>query len=309
MAGQTVLCYGGIAVEAFIELPYTPKPGIAHIICDESYRIGGGAANVAEWLGSWDAAVRLTGYAIGLDRQGDRLVNWLKAYPSIDLSYLHRVPEIDTLVSRTVPLSNGNKYLLCVGYGNVTMAEPQAGLLEGISLLDIAFYHRQLRGNTASAALARLAVAREVSIVAMDLLDPADDITRSADIIINSAASISEQYPAADPWKHCQELQRISHGVVILTDGSRRVNALDRDGRQYSLLPPVVRQVEATGAGDSFRAGMIYGHLQGWSLSRSLSWAAAVSALQVQRSLAQDTPPSREKIMGVAKQIEVTEEA
>ena len=48
-----VLCYGGIVIESIIELPYQPKPGIAHIICEEHFRIGGGAANVAEWLASW----------------------------------------------------------------------------------------------------------------------------------------------------------------------------------------------------------------------------------------------------------------
>ncbi len=302
------MCYGGVAVEAFIDLPYTPKPGIAHIICDESYRIGGGAANVAEWLGSWGVAVRLTGYTVGFDRQGDRLWSWLNEYPSIDLSYLHRSGEVDTLVSRTIPLANGDKYLLCVGYANVTMTAPSEELLEDISLLDIAFYYRQPRGNAASAKLARLAIAQGIKIVAMDLLDPADDITHSADIIINSAASIIEQYPAVDPWEHCKELQEASHGEVILTDGSRRVKALDRDGRQYSLTPPDVKPVDTTGAGDSFRAGMIYGRFQGWPLSQSLSWAAAVSAIQVQRGLAQDRPPSRESIMKMAEKIEVTRE-
>jgi sugar/nucleoside kinase (ribokinase family) len=66
-----VLCYGGIAIESIFKLPYQPKPGIAHIICEEHYRLGGGAANVAEWLGSWAIPTRISGYVIGYDHYGD----------------------------------------------------------------------------------------------------------------------------------------------------------------------------------------------------------------------------------------------
>jgi sugar/nucleoside kinase (ribokinase family) len=305
MSDQSVLCYGGVAIEAFIELPYQPKAGIAHIICDEAYRIGGGSANVAEWLGSWETPVRLSGYAIGMDRQGDRLVNWLKTYPSIDLSYLERRSEIDTLVSRTIPFPDGNKYLLCINYANVTLTAPNPKLLEDVCILEIAFYNRQTRGNAASMELARLAAAIGIKIVAMDLLDPDEEIVGSSEVIINSAASILEIFPEADPLEHCKDLQSVSKGVVILTDGSKAIHALDRDGTRYSVLPPSVTAIEATGAGDSFRAGIIYGLWQHWPLPKSLQWATAVSAWQVQRSLKQDNLPSIRQIAEVAEKIQV----
>lgn len=307
MTEQKVLCYGGIAVEAFIELPYQPTAGIAHIICDEAYRIGGGSANVAEWLGSWDIPTRLSGYAIGYDRQGDRLMQWLKNYPSIELTYVQRIRDIDTLVSRTIPFPDGNKYLLCIGYSHVTMTSPEEDLLNDISILEIAFYYRQQRGNTASAQLARMAIDRGIRIVSMDMLNPQDELVRSTEVIINSAASILEQYPGVDPCQHCRTLQSKSGGVVILTDGSHLIHAYDRDGAHYSLLPPEVHEVETTGAGDSFRAGIIYGLINDWPLANSLRWAAAVSGLQVQRSLAQDKPASKEQITKLADQLNVND--
>jgi sugar/nucleoside kinase (ribokinase family) len=139
----------------------------------------------------------------------------------------------------------------------------------------------------------------------MDLLIPTDGIVPATDIIINSAASIREQYPAVDILEHSRELQAVSNGIVITTDGDQPIHALDRDGAQYSLLPPKVVPTETTGAGDSFRAGIIYGLLQQWPLFHSLRWAAAVSALQIQRSLSQDRPPSKERIANLAEQIEV----
>jgi hypothetical protein len=243
MAAEKVLCYGGIAVEAFIDLPYQPKPGIAHIICDEVYRLGGGSANVAEWLGSWNVPTRLSGYAIGYDRQGERVWDWQSKYPSIDLSYVMRSSEIDTLVSRTLPFADGNRYLLCIGYAQVTMAPSTAELLKGISILEIAFYYGQPRGNAASAELAWMAMESGIKIVAMDLLDPADRLVQATSVIINSAASIREQFPEADPLRHCLNIQVGSKGVVILTDGSEPIHAFDRDGTHYSLRPPEVAAV------------------------------------------------------------------
>ena len=81
--------------------------------------------------------------------------------------------------------------------------------------------------------------------------------------------------------------------------------AIDRDGTEYTLRPPKVTAVDATGAGDSFRAGVIHGLRQKWSLPETLRWAAAVGALQIQRSLSQDRPPSTERIADLAASLEV----
>jgi len=71
---------------------------------------------------------------------------------------------------------------------------------------------------------------------------------------------------------------------------------------------------DATGAGDSFRAGMIYGLHQGWHLPECLRcwhlpeclrWATAVGALQVQRSLIQAPPPGLDQVASLARQIDV----
>ncbi len=139
----------------------------------------------------------------------------------------------------------------------------------------------------------------------MDLLDPQDPLVPAADTIINSAASIVEQYPGADTLEHSRRLQAAGKSIVITTDGNRAIHALDRDGAYYTLLPPQVVPIDTTGAGDSFRAGIIFGMLQEWPLPESLRWAAAVSALQVQRSLSQDHPPSQQRISSLAQQIDV----
>lgn len=300
-----VLCYGGIALETVIELPYQPRPGIAHIICEEHSRLGGGSAHVAEWLASWGVPTRLSGYVIGRDPGGDQLWRWLSAYPNLDLSHLERSEDVQTLASRTVPFPNGDRYLLCVGYAHVTVTPPAPELLEGVEILEIAFYDRQERGNAAAAEMAGLAAARGIKIVAMDVIAPSSGALPALEVVINSAASIREQYPGADLRQHSRALRATSGGIVIVTDGERDILAFDRDGIEYSALPPRVTATDATGAGDSFRAGIIFGLHKGWPLPDSLRWAAAVGALQVQRSLAQDRPPSSDVVADLASQIEV----
>jgi sugar/nucleoside kinase (ribokinase family) len=300
-----VLCYGGIAIESTFTLPYQPKPGIAHIICEEHYRLGGGSANVAEWLGSWAIPTRLSGNVIGFDHYGDQVWNWLNAYPEIDLQYLKRDRAISTLIARSIPFPDGNSYLFCSDFASALFVPPAPEMLEDVQVLEVAFYYRNPLGNAASNELARLASSRGIKIVAMDVVSASHDTLPFADIIINSAASLVEQHPDVNILEHSKTLQSISKGIVITTDSSQEINALDQDGSHYSLLPPKVQVTDSTGAGDSFRAGMIFGLVQGWPLPRSLKWAAAVGALQVQRDFSQDQPASNKKIAELAKHIEV----
>lgn len=300
-----VLCYGGIVIESIIELPYQPKPGIAHIICEEHFRIGGGAANVAEWLGSWSIPTRLSGNVIGNDYYGDQVFNWLSDYPAIDLQFVKRQNDVRTLFARSIPFPDGNKYLFCSDFAGALYVTPTQEMLDNVQVLEIAFYYRNPNANAASAELASIAHTRGIKIVAMDILSTTHQTLPAADIVINSTASISEILPGVNILEHSKALQSISKGIVITTDGSERITAIDQDGALYFVIPPKVPVTDSTGAGDSFRAGIIYGLLEGWPLARSLRWAAAVGALQVQRELSQAYPPSQNKIAELADQIKV----
>ena len=300
-----VLCYGGIAIESIFKLPYQPKPGIAHIICEEHYRLGGGAANVAEWLGSWAIPTRISGYVIGYDHYGDLVWKFLSAFPSIDLKFLKRDRAIRTLIARSIPFPDGNTYLFCSDFASAKIASPEPEMLEDIQFLEISFYYRNPRGNDASVEIARIAKTKGIKIVAMDIVSSDHETLPLADIIINSAASIIEQHPDVNIFEHSKVLQSISNSIMITTDGSQEINAIDHDGTHYSLLPPKVQVTDSTGAGDSFRAGIIYGHIKGWPLAQSLKWAAAVAALQVQRNYSQDQSASINEIAEIANQLEV----
>ena len=52
-----------------------------------------------------------------------------------------------------------------------------------------------------------------------------------------------------------------------------------RGGEEVAVPPLPATVVDATGAGDSFDAGFVYGLVQGWELTRTLRLAAACGAL------------------------------
>ncbi|MFQ5981722.1 MAG: hypothetical protein ACE5OZ_26565 [Candidatus Heimdallarchaeota archaeon] len=183
MSDSVVLCYGGISIESIIELPYEPKPGIAHIICKEHFRIGGGAANVSEWLGNWEIPVRLSGYVIRDDFSGDRLLNWLGEYPSLDLSYVKKQKTSETLFARSIPFPDGNKYLICSNFASAPIVAPKPELLDGIKILETAFYFANPRMNTAAAQIAKLAHSRDIQIVVMDIVSPENETLPISDVV------------------------------------------------------------------------------------------------------------------------------
>ncbi len=60
--------------------------------------------------------------------------------------------------------------------------------------------------------------------------------------------------------------------------------AIARRGEEIvRAVPPQVRVVDTTGAGDSFSAGFVYGYLAGWPLERTLRLACACGALATRK--------------------------
>ena len=110
-------------------------------------------------------------------------------------------------------------------------------------------------------------------------------------IATNSGPFIRQNFPGVDVRQHARKLHSISKGIVITTDGPGTVHALDAQGNGFTIDPPAVTAVDATGAGDAFRSGLLYGLLRGLDLPRSLCRGVAVGALKVKSLGAATTLP------------------
>jgi len=295
MVACDVFCYGELGVDNIIRVPHLPTPELAVFPTADSYHIGGAAANTAVWLASWGVPVRLAGNTIGCDEYGTELWERLSAHPTLDLRYIERDADIVTPFCRILVTPDAERTIMVYWYPQTPKTPLTPEMLSGARYLALDLY-----GGDERIAAAQAARQTETQTVVSDVIwldHPALPLTN---IVINSATYIREVFPNVNALDHARALQAISQGVVVITDGPRPVHVLDPDGKPFSIQPPTVKPVDATGAGDAFRAGLMYGLLQGWSLPRSTAWATATGALKVQQVGAATVLPEPEAVAKLA---------
>lgn len=299
---MAVLCYGELGVDNLIRVPHLPTPERAAFPSVDDYRIGGAAANTAVWLAGWEVPTRLAGNALGRDELGERLWTWLGGYPSLDLRFVERLPELATPFCRILVTPDGERSILVYGYPQTPKTRVTPAMLEGVSYLALDLYGGEERLYAAQAAR-----QAGLTTVVSDLIDPDHPALPLVDILIVSRAYLRSERPALDPVQRARELRGGCAGVVILSDGPRPVYALDREGRSFSLRPPAVEPLDTTGAGDAFRAGLIYGLLRGRSLPESVAFAAAAGALKVSAAASAGRVPTVAEVSALAAGLPVVE--
>ena len=83
--------------------------------------------------------------------------------------------------------------------------------------------------------------------------------------------------------------------LLCATDGARELIPVDQNGDAFRVQPPAVSAIDATGAGDAFRAALLAGLLKGQPLPRAVCWGVAAGALKVQHlGAATNLPPPAE---------------
>ncbi len=290
-----VLCYGELGVDNIIRLPHSPTPERAAFPYADSYHIGGAAANTAVWLAGWDVPVGLAGNAIGRDEYGRRLLEWLGQYPTLDLRHVEARDNSATPFCRIMVTPDAERSILVYGYPQALKTDLTAEMLDGARYLALDLY-----GGDERLAAARVARSAGAQTVVGDVVAPDHPVLPLTSIATNSAAYVRERFPGVDALQHARRLQAIGGGIVVTTDGPRAVHVLDRDGTLFHVRPPVIEAVDATGAGDAFRAGLIYGLLHSWSLPRCACWAAAAGALKVTRVGGASDVPKRDEVAALA---------
>ncbi len=124
---------------------------------------------------------------------------------------------------------------------------------------------------------ARLCVARRRPYVTLDC--PYEgEIARHAAAVVVSHELRDQAYAGQDAGALFAAFQERCEGLVIFTFGSDELWYGRRGGARRSREPFRIEPIDTTGAGDSFRAGIAYGILQGWPDERTVEFASAVAA-------------------------------
>ena len=300
MKKLTVFCYGEIGIDNIIEADQLPTPEIAVFPKSDSYHVGGAAANTSVWLARMGVRVGLSGNVVGNDQYGDLLMSRLKEHPNLDLHLVQVREGIPTPFTRAIVTPDGERSFLIFYYPETPKVPFNLSQLKGAQYTALDLYGGRERVNAA-----KTAYATGVNTAIGDVVWTDHAVLPYTSIATNSGSYIRNLFPGIDVRQHAHALQAVSKGVVITTDGGEMVHTIDKEGKAFHVKPPTVKAKDATGAGDAFRAGLLYGLTQGKTLQESVCLGTAAGSLKVSHLGAATTLPGLEKIIQLSKGLKV----
>ncbi len=290
-----VLSYGTIGLDYIIRVPEWPTPEHGVHAAGEEEHIGGKATNTALFLAAWGLKVAVSGHAIGDDPLGDRLVELLNQRPNLSTRYLRRVPGLRSMYCRILVNPQGERAIIGINVDENPQTPPTPEMVRAARLLTLDLYGGQERVE-----VARLAAEAGRAVVVGDLRSTDHPVLPYTTVAIASAAEIRREYPGLSVRQFASAVRAAGASQVIVTDGPADVHVFEAEGRQLAIRPPQVTVVDTTGAGDAFRAGIVYGVLAGWPLADAAALGTAAGALNVGQAGAASHIPSLGKVRALA---------
>lgn len=129
-----------------------------------------------------------------------------------------------------------------------------------------------------SALVGRYAVELGIPFVSIDCACDYELATK-AEVVIISGEFRDREYPRANLRELFREYQQRAQGMVVFTGGVESILYARKGEAIKQFKPYSVKVVDSAGAGDSFRAGMVYGLLKQWGDDETIRYASAVAAL------------------------------
>ncbi len=118
----------------------------------------------------------------------------------------------------------------------------------------------------------------------------------TAEAIIVSGEFRNREYPCADLTELFAEYQQRAQGLVVFTVGSETILYGRKVGPIQRFQPYPVQVVDSAGAGDLFRAGIIYGLLKRWTDVETIRYASALAGLVCSRFPGVLNSPTHEEV-------------
>lgn len=277
MKNHDVYSFGVISASTLYLLKdqFPARSGYAEIV--RRYKsIGGEAANSSIVLARLGLKVKLDG-------------NWIN--PDEDADFLQEVFSANLVDTSRISLRrcSGPKEMLVVDSDSRTIFGTYAQLAEeeswnlpertDIQNAQVVCLDPFL-GN-ASLQAANYAQEFDKPVVTVDCRFD-DPVFLASAVAIISEEFIGHAYPQQSIAAVTREYQERSGAAVIFTFGDKEIIYGSRDEAYRGFTPHKINPVDTTGAGDSFRAGIVYGLLKKWPARESIAFASALAALVCQ---------------------------
>lgn len=293
-----VLCYGTISVENVTRLPYLPTPKRDAPATYEYDELGGEAARVAAPLALWGLRVLIVGNVIGTDRKGEYILRQLAQYPLIDTRYIQQSSAVTTPFSRLLVTPDGERSRIAYWYDQTPKVELTVEMMRHARLLSVDAYGHEERDRAAA-----IAQSLDKVVISADAFVPEYPLAGLSDAVIISSVWLHANIPDVYEYDQALALQNTGAGVVLITDGAEPVLVVRADGSAFGMEPySIDRVIDTAGAGDLFKAGLIYSWLKpDWPLEQKVKFACAAAGLYCGRDRAKDGLPTLEEVFALMR--------
>jgi sugar/nucleoside kinase (ribokinase family) len=262
----------------------------------EQFMLGGEAANTANALRTWGAEVVLAGNGAGDDSRGDRLRKLisdqnLEIYGSASQGDA-QTPVCDVYVS-----GDGERTMIGAGFSAMRPAIP----VQDLPFVRGSWFTAEPNMAVASREAALAAERAGMRLYLMDFLND-DDPINAGSFWQCSTDWAGTRNNLQRNVAYVQRLVQRKGCFGILSDGPNGFVAGSPELPVRAYPPyPAAQVVDATGAGDMFRAGMLFGLDQDWPISRCLQFASAAGSLKVGYLGATSRVPSVSEILALVE--------
>jgi ribokinase len=292
-----VLSYGTLGIDRILRVPHWPGPDVSTHTVSETVHLGGKATNTAANLATWGVSVAISGTMIGDDDIGRQFLEKVKEYPAIDTEFVGLCQGQASMYCLILVNCEGERAIIGVNTDQISAVTPTHEMIASARVLTLDLY-----GGAERVEAARLAYEIQRPVVIGDLRNTAHPVLPYATVVIASAAEIQMSYPNKSAADFAHDV--IGHGpqVVVVTNGGQSASVFTEKA-EVQLMPPEVKVVDTTGAGDAVRAGVTFGVLRGLSPIECAAYGIAAGSLSVRREGGSGGSPSRGELSALSEMI------
>lgn len=297
-----VLVFGTVCLDRVRRVPKLPAPGQYVEIESELVLLGGEAANTANALHQWGVPIALSGNAVGTSLESDLLWSALRSR-QLPTEFLRALP----IASRTMALSpvcdvyvtpDRQRTMFGNGFGRMGLGIA----LDALPWDACEWFTADPNMGTVARDAVREATRRGKRLYLMDFFQPDDPIApgaywQSSTDWVGERGNTQRNVRWVKDWV-------AQHGCfAVLSDGPNGFVAGSPEVPVRHYAPfPAPEYVDSTGAGDIFRAGMLFGLTQGREIRACLAFASAAGCLKCAYVGATSRVPSRAEITALIQE-------
>ncbi|HRW50364.1 MAG TPA: sugar kinase [Caldilinea sp.] len=306
-----VVAVGDLNADLILTGDVTPVFGqVEKLIDDATLTMGGSTSIFACGVARLGLRVAFVG-RVGRDPIGDYLLDALQAR-GIDIAGVRRDERVKT--GLTVVLSRGvdRAMLTYLGtLGILAYADVDWSIVERARHLHMGSYYMLDTLRPDAPRLFAQAQARGLTVSLDTNYDPTEQwdggisaALAHVDIFLPNETEVKAIGRGATWQEGLDHLAARVPAVALKRGGD---GAIARRGAEIAEARPLpVTVVDTTGAGDSFNAGFVYGHLAGWSLQRTVDFAAACGSASTRAAGGIESQPTVEEALELLRETKAT---